>query len=182
MFFLHLKGMEFIKIASNKKPISKGLYGKYFKLSNKLGVKILGRGFKKIINVFKKYGLNDAYLESLILNKATLSGISPKYSKVVVVSHKGLFYPGIKMEHINGKTLYQIDPYFNIEKNYVNKKGFLLKENVKKSIKLSLFLKEKLKKAGIKNRDIHLNNIIVSKSGKVKVIDFSPEWITFSKK
>lgn len=176
--------MEFLKIASNKKPISKGVYGRYFKISNKIGVKILGRGFKKIRSLLKKIQINDAYLESLILKKAEVSGISPKYSKTVIVSYKGMFYPGIKMEHISGKTLYQIDPYFDLRTNFVNKQGKLLKHESKsrKSIKLSHFLKQKLEKVGMKNKDIHLNNIIISKSGKVKMIDFSPEWISFSSK
>lgn len=180
MIFLHLKDMEFIKISSNKKPISKGVYGRYFKISSRIGIKILGKGYKKFSSVFKKYILNNAHLESMLLKKAELSGISPKFAKAIIVSYQGLFYPGIKMEHINGKTLFEIDPYFDIKKNYVNKNGKLLKEHSKNSTKVSLYLNNKLKKFGIKNRDIHLNNIIISKSGKIKIIDFSPEWISLS--
>lgn len=172
--------MQIIRLSSKKQPISKGLYGKYFQISKRIGVKVLGRGYKKMDSIFRQYKtLEDAEIESLILKKAEKSKISPRGAKSVIVLHNGLFYPAIKMQHINGKTLYQIDPFLNLNNHYVTKKGKILK-NKKSSYKLGKYLRDCLKKVGIINRDIHLNNVIINNQGLVKVIDFSPDWVRAS--
>ena len=169
--------MKIVKINSKKRPLSKGIYGKYFHISQRTGVKVLGRGYKKMESIFKRYKtLADAEVESLILKKAEKSKISPRGAKAVIVQYNGLFYPAIKMQHIHGKTLYQIDPYLDLNNHYVTKKGKHL-PNQKSSYKLGKYLRDCLKKVGIINRDLHLNNVIINNQGIVKVIDFSPEWI-----
>lgn len=170
--------MKIINISSKKQPISKGIYGKYFQISKRNGVKILGRGYKKIDSIFKKYKtLADAELESMILKKAERSKISPKRAQAVIVKYKNLYYPAIKMQHIYGKTLYQIDPYLDLNNHYVTKQG---RFSANGQFKLGKFVRDCLKRVGIINKDLHLNNVIINNQGKVKVIDFSPEWIQAS--
>ena len=168
--------MQIIRIPSNKKPLGKGLYGKYFQVSARKGIKILGRGYKSIDMLFTKYHkVEEAELEALILKKAEKSKISPRGAKPVIVRYKGLFHSAIQMQHINGKTLCQIDPHLGLNDYFVTRSGKITRSRQSES--LGRFVKRRLMNRGLVNRDLHLNNVIINRQGKVKVIDFSPEWI-----
>lgn len=150
-----------------------GVFGKYFQLSSKLGIKIIGRGMKSKKNLLKSKNIFLAAKEATYLKLAEKSGISPKVHDVVIARYKGKYYPGILMQHIKGKTVYNYDPTIDFK---VTNHGVISSRGTKRPIG---FVKSKLKKCKIVHKDAHYNNMIVNKSS-IKVIDFSPEQIRFN--
>lgn len=163
-----------ITINSRKKPLSSGTYGRYFRLSRTRGVKVLGFGYKKIETMFSRFKTLDLVEKEIeLLQKAQKSNLSPKYAKLVVVKYKGKFYPAIKMQHIGGKIVYDIDKYIKLSKLFVNKYG----KRSDHGLSVKKFILNKLKKAGITHKDLHCGNVMINSRREIKVIDFTPEWI-----
>jgi len=167
--------MKTIRISKNKKPLSSGLFGKYFRISKNRGVKVFGKGHRKIETIFSRPKTYlSAQKECELLKKAEKSKISPKFAQLVIVIYRKKFYPAIKMQHFGGDILYNHDRYLKPSYAYVNRFGEIKKN---KTIKMKSFILNKLKKAKIVHIDLHSANVMVNSQGKVRVIDFSPEWI-----
>src|SRR5690606_36961917 len=112
------------KIHAKKEPLGKGAYGKYFQVSKRKGIKILGRGHNGIESLLQNLDrIGDALYEAYFLKKVADLKISPKWAKPVYVEYRGKFYVGIKMEHINGETLYKSGPYRDFRNYHVDKEG-----------------------------------------------------------
>lgn len=168
---------EFVKLYQLRKKDLKGsgVFGKYFQITNKLGIKIIGRGMKSKKNLLKSKKVFLIAKEATYLKLAEKSGISPKVHDVVIARYKGKYYPGILMQHIKGKTAYNYDPYGEFK---VTKAGVISTRGTKRPIG---FVKSKLKQCKIIHKDAHYNNMIVNKSS-IKVIDFSPDEIRYKGK
>lgn len=159
-------------ILLKKQLIGSGIYGKYFKISRNKGIKIIGSGYKKFNKLLKSKRILDAVREATLLKISEKRKVSPKFYNLKVVKFNGKFYPAIEMEHIVGKKAYDYDSTgsFKInKKGRLSKKGFFAETYIKK-----MLLKEK-----IIHKDLHYNNMIITKNKKIKAIDFSPDWISF---
>lgn len=169
----------FLKLPNRSKSLGKGVYGLYFKISQKRGVKLIGRGWKSLNRLLKSSNWQKAIKETLILNFLEDSGLTPKNPKLAVVQYKNKFYPGVEMEHISGKTLDSHNSNISFDDVYIdNDKKFYTKKNKTQKSKKAIRVVEKIfKKYKIKHRDLHDNNVMVTYNKKIKIIDFSPDQI-----
>jgi hypothetical protein len=157
----------------------KGRYGSYIQLSKKQGLKILGNGYNSIFDLRQSSLWKQALMETDYYIKAKSSGLTPKNVKLIMVHFKDKYFPGIQMNHIEGETLTDFNNWKNCKlikgkliKSETNKKQTLSVKNIKDYLYLRLLIKSSLK-----HGDLHTSNIIVSKGGKLNVIDFSPDHI-----
>ena len=148
---------------------AKGAYSYYIKLSTKQGIKILyNKTLFLNISDLKQSGLwKGAVKEYNLLNKLADSNLCPKPIEVIPVFCETTqsYYPGLKMEHISGQAL---SWHLSQNPNY----SFKLNDSNYLAHELQRYLENKIQSYGIKHRDLHFGNILISKSGVVKVIDF----------
>jgi len=148
-----------------------GQFGKYFQISATQGIKIIGRGFKSKKRLFNSQQIVMTSKEATFLKLAEKSKISPIFHDLTIAKYKGKYFPAIIMEHISGIRAYDYsDEVFKVgSKGKISNKGKLVEKYIK-----SVLFKQK-----IIHRDLHYNNIIITKQNKIKVIDFSPDWVRF---
>ena len=148
---------------------TKGAYSYYIKLSPKMGIKILyNKTLFYNISDLKKSGLwKGAVKEYNLLNKIADFQLSPNPVEVIPVFCETTqsYFPGLKMEHISGKALSRYFAQDPQKKYLLNNTQFLAHE-------LQSKLDQQLKSYGIQHRDLHFGNILISKTGIIKVIDF----------
>ncbi len=160
---------------NQKKLIGKGLFGKYFQLSKNKGVKIFGRGFLSKERVINSKQMTNAIKEASLLKISEKSNLSPKFYSVTIAKYKNKFYPAIVMQHINGTNAIEL---WEKHGSFSIKKGKLSLSP--KGQEPAKFAKKVLLKNKINHKDLHYNNIIVTKKNNIKVIDFSPSWVQFT--
>lgn len=142
--------------------LERGVFSGYYKLSETHGLKLLQcPGYTSIKKLRRSRLWRFATRESTLLKKAQQRvDFTPKFFETVPVKCDYLYFPGIIMQHIEGKL---VSDYY---------KGKAIRETVMDE------LKDKLEKAGIYHDDLHCGNAIVcSKSNKHYVIDFTPDFI-----
>lgn len=101
------------------------------------------------LKVFRSSNLSSIQKESNYLNMAAAIGLAPKCHEIVKVKMGHYLKLAIVVTHIEGKKrLASDDQMANIDK--------------------------KLRSIGIGHYDLHEFNIIKNKSGKYKIVDFSP--------
>lgn len=194
------KNMQVIQLSEKKvklgKQLGKGVFGKVFVLKNKKNrvIKLIGRGYAQATydkigpailnkniheqNVIScmKY-LTDAFLESYNIYKAEKTKITPKFFNLYLVKIGKKLYPAIEMQHIPGINFLKY--FYRNRKNVkISQDGNI--EELPNQFKSQVFdqqLMKRFRMAKLKHNDIHLGNMIVTKRNKVKVIDFSPEFI-----
>lgn len=147
-----------------------GAYATYFRLSNGRGVKVYnlsefcdsdGKRSKYMLN-FGTVELDFAYIQSIQCS------IVPKIFEIVAVKVKGLWYPGIIMEHVQGVDLYEYT------KRHA-KRHTLLSDYLIRASNLFTNL------TGYIHEDLHGYNVIVDKKTKqYKVIDLTWDTATRS--
>jgi hypothetical protein len=146
-----------------------GFYGIYIKVNESVGVKLFGSIDKKgiykglydtVIEAENGQLCSDAHEEFALLERAQLTGISPIPFAVQVFkvqdNDRSGYMVGLIMEHC-GEVVYDWD------QEMINEVDFLA---------------ERLEnEAGLNHSDIHSENVVVSKKGNIKIIDFSPDYI-----
>ena len=175
--------IKVISLSKNHKYIASGKFGSYFRLSKNRGLKMLSKGFMTKEEARKSYFYQQAKKEVVLLQQAEPSGISPRYSELLIAKFQGLYFPAIKMEHVKGRTLESYNHKVSIEEMKVNvKTGKLIKRIVSQKRKSAYsFVNSLLLKQKIKHLDIHECNVLVEFNGKIRVIDFSPRWVSLIK-
>lgn len=177
-FLYNNKDME-IKDLTNLKYLAKGRYGMYFQVSKIIGYKVLGKGFKTIFDMRQNSLWTQAVLEYSYYMMAKKSCITPKNIKLVTVYYNGKYYPGIKMSHIDGIPLTEVDNWKmgTLKGNTLTIPKGAKKKNLTDN-KIKKYFQEMLrKKTGLIHHDLHTNNILMTKTGKLYIIDFSPDHI-----
>lgn len=156
-----------------------GSQGCYVKYSKNKGVKIILNDLNgKYCNITSEEELMnhpiwwETQKEYEYLNQSYKSSITPKVYLITAIKINNLYYPGIVMQHIQGDPLYIAKPMKKL-KEQVDKYGKILSyNNIKNGIPLLDFIKKTLKKFKIQHLDLNSSNILVTKSNKIKVIDF----------
>lgn len=153
---------------NGQRDAKSGLYGRYFKINETKGVKVL-MPYYDSVSLAKKYLLESAEEEHERLIAAEPSGVSPKDAKIVIVRIKmnenvTKYSIGIEMEHVGDKTLYDTN----------------IGQCSEKFTEIENFLHEKLKKCGVYCRDWHEGNIVMN-GDKYYRIDFSPLYVEIDK-
>lgn len=158
------------KIYKISKSSPQGAYSYYIKISPKKGIKILAKksNFKTLKSLmssgFKRQASREFNLLHLLSKK---TNITPKGERIVYLKdlNSKKVYIGILMDHVQGKSLVKL-----YNKNPKRRYSFNGKKYLASNLRnhLERFLKTK----GVFHRDLHFNNIFVTDSGKVKVIDF----------
>lgn len=155
-----------------------GKIGQYIKLTNKIGVKLVGfNGCISQEKLEKSLNWGKAIDEADWLNIVSKINLSPKCYGVYPVKFKGKFFAGIFMDHINGLSLNDFTKKgtFNSgSKIYLNRQGIVSDRGTLPIIK---FLREKLNRIKINHKDIHGENVLIDKKNKVWLIDFSSDYI-----
>jgi len=158
----------------------KGAFSKYYIKSPRVGLKVIvacgsfgiyGRAHPKIDStklLCKSHLWRSAKEEFKLLTKAyNKCSLFPKPYELCVAKIGKYVYPAIKMEHINGPSLYKAKGI----KSY--QKDDLVED-----------LEDYLRTLGIYHDDLHDNNIIVASQRNFKVklrpIDCSPEFISLT--
>ncbi len=139
-----------------------GVYGVYYKLNVKQGVKVVGdKGHKTVKKLKSSAVWRHATKETTLLRRCKkLYNLIPKSYGTVPVKIKDRYYPGIVMQHIDGDILFDIMP--------------MAKSNI-----ICDALVKKLEDVGIFHDDLHSSNVI-SCNNKYYVIDFSPYHVKVS--
>lgn len=139
-----------------------GVYGVYYKLNVKQGVKVIGdRGHKTIKKLKASLVWRHATKETSLLRRCRkLYNLIPKSYGTVPVKIKNCYYPGIVMQHLDGDVLSDITS--------PSKGDIICTEII-----------HKLEDVGIFHDDLHSSNVI-SLNNKYYVIDFSPYHVEIS--
>lgn len=141
--------------------LEQGVFSGYYKLSETHGLKLLQcPGYTSIKKLRRSRLWRFATRESTLLKQASKRvNFTPKFFETVPVKCDYLYFPGIIMQHIEGKLV--VDCYKGATRDLI------LNE-----------LRDKLEHAGIYHDDLHGGNAIVcSKTNKHYVIDFTPDFI-----
>jgi serine/threonine protein kinase len=177
------------------KQVGKGLFGKVFILKNKKDrvVKLIGKGYAKSTyeklnlavlnnNLFErnvimcsKY-IVDTFIESFNLFKAEKSRLTPKFYDFYLVEHNGKIYPAIEMQKINGTSFLNFF-YQNGKDIIITKEGRIQEKNNFSGAVHDYQVVKCFRRLKFKHNDLHLGNIMLTYTGKIKVLDFSPEFI-----
>lgn len=174
-----LRNPPIYKIHGNKKPLGKGLYGRYFRFSKNSGIKVIGRGYSRLEKLAEQMTLiEDAKFETMLLKKVSSLKISPRWANFIIVSYKGRYYAGIKMQHIHGDTLYNLNPYLEPYQYFVDRLGRIVEKHLS-SFTLRQYVSKRFSLKGVKNTDLHLNNILMTPKGFIKIVDFSRDRIKY---
>lgn len=186
-----------LKVADVKlgKQVGKGLYGKVFIVKNKKDrvVKLIGKGYAKSTydrlnltvlnnNLYdgnvvscSKY-IVDTFIESYNIFKAEGSKLTPKFHNMYLVEYNGKIYPAIEMQKINGISFLNFF-YSNGKDIIITEEGRIVEKKNFSGAVYDYNVVKRFRKLKFKHNDIHLGNIMITYSGKIKILDFSPEFI-----
>lgn len=145
---------------------SHGSFSSYFKYNKTQGIKVLiSPGHPSIKSLRKSNIWRAATRENTLLKKAKkLYQFIPISYGVVPIRIGKKYYPGIVMQHINGKLLCKDEMTTGT------------------NLKTKITLRKMLYKLGIIHNDLHGANIILcSDTNKYYVLDFDPEFIQIFK-
>lgn len=147
---------------TGRKNFSGGTFGGYYKYSKNIGIKVLySNGHKTIISLKNSRVWRRATKENTLLKKCKKRyGFIPNGFGVFPIKIGKYYYPGICMEHIHGKTLYDIAPKADHSQ-------------------LIISIDKALRKQGIYHDDLHKGNIILS-NDCYYIIDFTYDLIWLS--
>ncbi len=145
-----------IQLPKTKHRAKKGVFGLYFKINSKVGVKVIK--FYSNWEGSEKYSykilMNRTRREAGFIRMANKKHIGPKLYAIKKVLIAGNLYPCIIMEHITG--IHSLSRYR----------------------KISLDISEKLKSIGLLHSDLHSGNVLFLKKGEYRVIDFGPNGVS----
>lgn len=166
------KKLQVIKIKKAQSPLGSGSYGDYYRISLNRGVKVFGdkKDAMDIRDLKEHYSLYSAVMECGYLKIASKSGITPRNPKLVLVKFGGMsgYLIGIEMQHISGITVEDYEDDYN-DDEYPE----VLQCWEERGIRA-------LEKVGVIHEDLHECNAMITRSGKLRVIDFSEDYITVS--
>jgi hypothetical protein len=143
-----------------------GAYAKYFRLSPRRGVKVYG----SVRDLFAERGVPtkreinyDEVKGDFWLMKCIECPITPKAYRIVAVKLKGLWFPGIVMEHVDGVDAAKYTKY-----------------NEKNTDTLLVHIGENFKRlTGYRHEDLNRYNVLLQrKTGTYKVIDITTDYAT----
>jgi len=153
--------------AINRGEDSSGGYGSYYRLTQKVGIKVIGQDGKGGRDTL------EALLKSKLYKDAkkeyTMLKIARRRSKMVVKPYKlrvfhypddEAWYVGILMEHISGPTLAELGTEYEEEEEEIME-----------------MLMKKMKKLNVFIRDHNPQNFIKQRVKGWRIIDFSPGWV-----
>lgn len=156
-----------------------GYYGQYINLKNGQGIKIIRvepSGCEQIViktkeKLLKSRTWKKAVRELSALKMLEGSKLTPKGYKVVAVRClKGFWYPGIIMDHIEGKGFSSAKRCIIDGKTIIIDEDTLETDDLGVPKNISKLINQKFKPFGVKHLDLHEGNLLVEK-GKLKVID-----------
>lgn len=162
--------MRVVKLG--KRPFSDlfGSYGSYYRLSPTKGVKVLyEHKFRSKRALLKSGAWKLAQIEAKLLRQAEPTGIVPKGAQAVMVRLNGHLWCGIVQEHLEG--------LWWSHRTSVDSQGRCAPDG---ELSVTKYINRKLKAVGLKHLDAS-NNHLVTAWLKVKVIDFSPDFIKILK-
>lgn len=165
--------------------LKEGCYGIYFKLSKRIGIKVITAykskdqqvsDFTSSLDLKGSKLWSSAEKEFLTLKKLQVTKITPRAIKLtqVLMTKTNLLYPAIIMEHIEGEVFEETEKnvfLLNHKKlevdiiSYKNSNDGFLPRNIKEAITTEL------RHYGIKHKDLHNHNVLVS-GNNIKIIDF----------
>ena len=148
-----------------------GFYSSYFKLNNKMGVKLLG-GYTTYEDATESCHWNDAKQEGYLLDKAYPLRLSPKFLDIKVVKFNGKYSIGIFMEHIKGETfeyskkVRKISKKFKGKSYYDSNGRYIFEQRIKEAIK------KRYKSIGINRGDLHAGNMMIDNTLDITISYF----------
>jgi RIO-like serine/threonine protein kinase len=140
---------------------SGGAHGKYVKLSQSLGVKVIHSDkFPTIQKAYRSHAYKLARKEAEILTLAFESGVVPKCYGVTLLKVGRGYRVGVLMQHLGSTTLDESEFYDRYTEAYD-------------------LINDSLMDVGIRHMDLHEDNILVYR-GKLYAVDFSPSCVNIS--
>lgn len=140
-------------------PNSGGAFSSYFQYNSTQGIKVLySDGHKTIKSLIKSKVWQRATKENTLLRKCKQRYNNiPKTYGVYPIKAGLYYYPGIVMQHINGKTLHDARQYNSKQRQDIINKIY-----------------HALEKRGILHLDLHRGNVMICKdTNNYYVIDFT---------
>lgn len=183
--------------------IGKGTYGSVYNSSrnSKRVYKVIGKGFTtNELKEMRLLGLNnyiakkqvislsmdyiDCFIEAYNLFVAQKTKITPKFYNFIFIRKNNKYFPAIEMEKIEGVSMLNLIglKHFTLNATPQGKLAIGFYDKLKDHINVNTFVNLRLSKVNLKHKDLNLNNIILNKESKIKIIDFSTQYIGHKKR
>lgn len=151
---------EFLTLRKPRRS-SSGSFGTYFKVSRDVGVKLIRSKYKhRTVQGLKRSEVwGQAVDEAAALKQAEDSGFTPAFYELIPIKIGKFYFAGLVMEHFDGQEYELARPWDEDMKSH-------------SILKWISDAQKTLNRLGVSHNDIHSQNVLVLKNGRMVLVDF----------